>query len=91
MSGNVFLDTNVLLYCFDERDLHKQQVARQIVSSLVKSKCGRISTQNLQEFYNAVTKKLKCDKEALRPESRRVFSQLELRVRCRFLAILCFL
>ncbi|MCR5620298.1 MAG: PIN domain-containing protein [Treponema sp.] len=68
MSGNVFLDTNVLVYCSDENNLQKQKRGRQIVSSLIKAGKARISTQVLQEFYNVSTKKLKTDKETARKD-----------------------
>ncbi len=71
MKDKAFLDTNILVYCFDERDLQKQQVARELVKTLVKTKRGRISTQSLQEFYNVVTKRLKCDKNAARLDVER--------------------
>jgi predicted nucleic acid-binding protein len=47
----VFIDTNVLLYAFDERDLVKQQRARQWISECWTRRCGRLSTQVLNEFY----------------------------------------
>lgn len=62
MKDRVFLDSNILLYFFDKLDVRKQKTAEALVSSLVKSKKGQISTQTLQEYFNVVTKKLKCDK-----------------------------
>ena len=47
----VFVDTNVLLYAFDDRDLVKQQRARQWIGECWTRRCGRISTQVLNEFY----------------------------------------
>ena len=52
-----FVDTNVLVYRFDEADPGKQQVARDLLrdpepGSLV------LSTQVLQEFYAVATRKL---------------------------------
>lgn len=47
----VFVDTNVLLYAFDDRDLVKQQRARQWISECWTRRCGRLSTQVLNEFY----------------------------------------
>ena len=54
---NAFIDTNVLLYSFDQRDSSKRQAATELISSL-----GRTlftSTQVLQEFYWNATNKLK--------------------------------
>jgi predicted nucleic acid-binding protein len=58
MSDRIFLDTNVLVYLFDKDSPEKQRCAREILSS--KELQGRIiiSTQVLQEFYVAVTRKL---------------------------------
>ena len=71
MSGKAFLDTNILLYCFDNADSRKQELARNLVNSLLDVDSVRISTQTLQEYYNVITKKLKCDKkEALKNVER---------------------
>ncbi len=71
MSGKAFLDTNILLYCFDNADSRKQELARNLVNSLLDVDSARISTQTLQEYYNVLTKKLKCDKkEALKNVER---------------------
>lgn len=71
MSGKAFLDTNSLLYCFDNADSRKQELARNLVNSLLDVDSARISTQTLQEYYNVLTKKLKCDKkEALKNVER---------------------
>jgi len=71
MSGKAFLDTNILLYCFDNADSRKQELARNLVNSLLDVDSARISTQTLQEYYNVITKKLKCDKkEALKNVER---------------------
>lgn len=47
----VFLDTNVLLYGVDDRDLAKRDRARAWVAACWRCRCGRISTQVLNEFY----------------------------------------
>ncbi|MFG6430586.1 PIN domain-containing protein [Roseateles sp. LYH14W] len=47
----VFVDTNVLLYAFDDRDLAKQQRAREWLERCWLRRCGRVSTQVLNEFY----------------------------------------
>lgn len=57
MTALVFVDTNVLLYAHDERDLDKQARAREWVSWCWRTRGGRISSQVLNEFYNnAITK-----------------------------------
>jgi predicted nucleic acid-binding protein len=48
----VFLDANVLLYCFDDGDPKKRDRAREWVSACWTMRCGRISMQVLNEFYS---------------------------------------
>ena len=62
--GKVFFDTNILVYSVDERDPRKQKIASQILNDAAIEKRGIISTQSLQEFYNAAVKKLNLTKEA---------------------------
>ena len=53
----VFVDTPVFLYTADERDMHKQALARQWVRWCWSERTGRISTQVLNELYhNAITR-----------------------------------
>lgn len=56
MNDKTFADTNVLVYLFDRDAPAKQRRAREILASLRNSLV--ISTQVLQEFYVAVTRKL---------------------------------
>lgn len=57
MTALVFVDTNVLLYTYDERDQAKQARAREWVTWCWKRNAGRISTQVLNELYNnAITR-----------------------------------
>ncbi|MFZ2649763.1 MAG: PIN domain-containing protein [Burkholderiaceae bacterium] len=52
MSRAVFVDTKVLLYCFDARDPAKRAAAQTWVSFCWQHHCGRLSTQVLNEFYS---------------------------------------
>lgn len=54
-----FLDTNILIYQMDSRDVVKQKKCRELVKALVLRQEAVISTQILQEFYVACTTKLK--------------------------------
>ncbi len=58
MNDRIFLDTNVVVYLFDNDSPEKQSRAREIFSR--EDFRGRIiiSTQVLQEFYVSVTRKL---------------------------------
>lgn len=58
MPGRVFLDSNVLVYAHDAGSAKKQRVSRDLITRLASSADGVISTQVLQEFYVAVTRKL---------------------------------
>lgn len=58
MTGDVLLDTNVLVYAYDSRVRPKQEKALALLRRLVVNGRGRISTQVLGEFYVAGTGKL---------------------------------
>lgn len=59
-TNKVFFDSNVLIYTVDDKDLKKQQIAVELITNSIKNENGIISTQSLQEFYNATTRKLLC-------------------------------
>lgn len=58
MNSRVFLDTNVLVYLFDQDAPEKQARAREIMEADGISGRILLSTQVLQEFYVCVTRKL---------------------------------
>jgi len=58
MTGDVLIDTNVLVYAYDARVRPKQEQALSLLRRLVVNGRGRISTQVLGEFWAACTKKL---------------------------------
>lgn len=55
----VFVDTNVLLYMVDDRDIDKRDQARAWMAVCWAQRCGRVSTQVLNEFYWNVGKKFR--------------------------------
>lgn len=57
-SRKAFVDTNVLLYAHDPSEVAKQPIARDLLATLWDQHAGALSTQVLQEFYNAATRKL---------------------------------
>lgn len=65
MSANtkVFFDSNILIYFADSADPQKQQIAGELIKNAVINGNGIISTQSLQEFFAATTRKLLCSKE----------------------------
>ena len=54
----VFFDTNILVYLFDADAPHKKELARECFETEASSGKVLLSTQVLQEFYVAVTRKL---------------------------------
>ena len=53
----VLLDTNVLLYGIDDKNLAKRDKARGWIAACWERRCGRVSTQVLNEFYNNARRK----------------------------------
>lgn len=63
-NNKVFFDSNIFVYSIDENDVRKKEIAKNL---LLKHKDSAvISTQNLQEFYNASTRKLGIDKTKMK-------------------------
>jgi predicted nucleic acid-binding protein len=58
-----FLDTNVLVYSDDPRDLVKQTKALDLIKDHLRRRTGVVSLQVLQEYFVSVTGKLKLDAE----------------------------
>ena len=57
MKGKFFLDTNILVYTFDEENPEKQKRARSLVAEAFAESLGMISYQVVQEFLNAALRK----------------------------------
>lgn len=57
MSAESFLDTNVLIYQLDARDLRKHRIAEALVGAAVATGNACISFQVIQECLNVVLKK----------------------------------
>ena len=58
MPGKVFVDANIFAYAQDAGSPEKQLRSRELIAQLIESGDGVISTQVLQEFYVAATRKL---------------------------------
>jgi predicted nucleic acid-binding protein len=58
MSGNTFVDTNILIYAHDVDQKSKHPVARRILTELLRERSLIVSPQVLQEFYVNVTRKI---------------------------------
>ena len=61
MSDKIFIDTNLLLYSLDSFDQDRKKHSRSILKIISDKYTGVISTQVMQEFYVAATKKLNAD------------------------------
>jgi predicted nucleic acid-binding protein len=61
-----FVDTNVLLYCIDNKDAEKRRLARSWQDRLWESNAGRVSWQVLNEFYWNATGKMRARASAVR-------------------------
>jgi predicted nucleic acid-binding protein len=59
MTGNAFVDSNILIYAHDVDAGAKQKRAADLLRDLWSTRAGRLSTQVLQEFYVNVTQKIK--------------------------------
>ncbi len=59
MSGEVFVDTNVLVYAFDDSEKTKRTVAKRIVLDATTGKIkGVVSNQILGELFSVLTQKI---------------------------------
>lgn len=59
MSDELFVDTNVLVYAFDESEKQKREIAKRIFGEIAKGeKRGVISNQVLGELFFALTQKM---------------------------------
>ena len=54
MNGRYFLDTNILIYRFDDRDPRKQDIASELIREGLRLRKAVISYQVIQEFYNTM-------------------------------------
>ena len=57
MSGKFFLDTNILVYTFDDENPEKRDRARALVAEALSESRGVINYQVIQEFLNAAFRK----------------------------------
>ena len=60
-----FIDSNILVYLFDESDLDKYHQAESLVNGLVEDVTGCISYQVVQETLNVLIGKLEIDRHRL--------------------------
>jgi len=58
MSDKAFLDTNILVYAYDQHDPHKQKKAQELITDGIESENLVLSVQVLGEFFNVVTRRI---------------------------------
>ena len=61
MSARSFFDTNVLIYADDKAAPAKQRRALELIAEHRRARSGVVSMQVLQEYFVAITRKLKVD------------------------------
>ena len=57
MSADYFLDTNVLVYSFDDNEPIKRDAARKLIAAALRRGSGVVSWQVVQEFLNVARHK----------------------------------
>lgn len=79
MSARSFVDTNVLVYTDDADSPDKQEVALDLIARLRREARGVVSTQVLQEYFVAATRKLGVEPRVARRKVE-LFARLSLQV-----------
>jgi predicted nucleic acid-binding protein len=77
MNGASFLDSNVLVYTDDHDAPEKQAIALSLVEAGQANRDAFVSTQTLEEYFSAVTKKLKVPSATARRKIE-LFAQLQI-------------
>ena len=57
MSDRFFLDTNIIVYSFDQSSAHKADVADDLIRQGLLTRKGAISYQVVQEFFNVARRR----------------------------------
>ena len=76
MSGRSFLDTNILVYTDDHGSTAKQTLALELFVDCRRRRNGVVSTQVLQEYFVAATRKLGVAAEVARRKTE-IFGHLQ--------------
>ena len=76
MSGRSFLDTNVLVYTDDRASTEKQAQALELFVECRRRRNGVVSTQVLQEYFVAATRRLGVTAELARRKAE-IFGHLQ--------------
>lgn len=79
MSAKYFIDTNVFVYSFDDRQPAKKESSMALIQEGLKTGMGIISTQVIQEFLNVATLKFVVP---IKPEDSKAYLRLVLNPLC---------
>lgn len=80
MSAKYFIDTNVLVYSFDDSHPAKKARSEEIIWDALQTGSGIISTQVVQEFLNVATHKFATP---MKSDDARMYLRLVLNPLCR--------
>jgi len=58
MNDSAFLDTNILVYAYDQHEPNKQQRAQELLADGIEQENLVLSVQVLGEFFNVVTRNI---------------------------------
>lgn len=79
MSAKYFIDTNIFVYSFDNRQPSKKACSSALIQEALKTGKGMISTQVIQEFLNVATQKFAVP---MRIEDAKEYTRLVLNPLC---------
>ena len=79
MNAKYFIDTNIIVYCFDDRMPDKKTRSLALIADALQTGNGIISWQVIQEFLNVATRKFKVP---LKPEDAKFYLQKVLHPLC---------
>ena len=79
MSDKFFIDTNIFVYCFDDRQPEKKVRSLALIADALQTGNGIISWHVIQEFLNVSTRKFLVP---LKPEDAKVYLQKVLHPLC---------
>ncbi len=79
MSVKYFIDTNIFVYSFDERQPAKKARSLALIQAGLSSATGIISTQVVQEFLNVATQKFTVP---MKPEDCQIYLRMVLNPLC---------
>jgi len=79
MNAKYFIDTTIIVYCFDDRMPDKKTRSLSLIADALQTGNGIISWQVIQEFLNVATRKFKVP---LKPEDAKLYLQKVLHPLC---------